>query len=1121
MQWRRFAFFDKDIISENVESILSGKVTAAIADGGSLLFGDDNGVIAMTDRSFNLSWKQKIFRGSIKGVAYIFDSLGHRKQFVIALGDDTPKTTADSAISTTGIEGGVTGLQYIIKIFSVTDLTRPIHAIHANPNCAASDTVTAFSAFSDGTRIAVGFSSGTVLLFTGSFLKEGALGRQQVPIVLLPSHEYTVCGLHFCELPLSVSISGSGSMSTSTRGNSNNTQTLEKQIRLFVVLDTESNKSTNPFEPEVQSQSIGGGSNIGGGILVFSIMPPPVPIVNQSQSQSRYNATVLDERGVTPGCSALVTETCELVVGRSEGLFSFSVEDRGGAAGIEGDKECVCAMNRYVLVSGQEERAQRSTITAYDLRNKLIGLSHPLGPGERVRFLLRDGGVAFVLTTAGNLIRLKEKDTAILLRKSLFPLALTVAAEEQSDPAEVMKLYKKGEFSAAMAQYRLTAGVLLPSAVIRRYLDSQLISELVSYLETLLKKSVADEEHVSLLLGCYAKTRDVAKLEQFVCAEEKQSEERHGSSSSSSTSGGAGSGATGGVRGKKDPFHNFSSTTSTSSSPTVHPDFSLSTVMTILLESGFRDFALRLAVAKGDHRSFLTIQLSGVTPDVEAAICYFTGLSVSLDNEQMMELLKIHGRKLLRLGGEAVTTLLARLCVGKPPPLPQLPSQSSSMSMSVSQDRKSVTRLKLSVTAVMKLEFLEQILELGGSTALPAAAANTLLELHLSDYSVLKSELEQEEISSSSTSSSSSHRRHPHHTKEGSGAEKGVYKTTPETEVEAIGPSLQSRLEQTKARILGLLDDSYLTYDPVLALLNTTVFGFEEGEIFLLDRQQNVQSTEMVLKKHLQNNSDNDSYNDSEAFQLLRREGDRNPDLFCVALSHFLERDRTRRGRLPTKRNSSNITKDYKATDEDIDRWTSVDRLLQMLTERWQLDSSTAQSPSPSYVCTVVSVLSSHPELPLRLASPFIKTTIMGKSGSLNLLEDNVRQLRGVVTSLHASEMEKRKRAAGARQQQQQHSSSSKGERESKDGGLSRDDGEWSEGRDRDLDDDEEMDVEVQVEINRDQERLEQQQRRKWEGIRKAQADRAADHETFFADLENSSDGFVTAASFFGKVLIT
>lgn len=72
----------------------------------------------------------------------------------------------------------------------------------------------------------------------------------------------------------------------------------------------------------------------------------------------------------------MMAETKELVVGRDDGVFSYSVDDRGGAAGFDGTKQCVVSIGRYILVAVQDERTGRTTITIYDLRNK-VGIPYP------------------------------------------------------------------------------------------------------------------------------------------------------------------------------------------------------------------------------------------------------------------------------------------------------------------------------------------------------------------------------------------------------------------------------------------------------------------------------------------------------------------------------------------------------------------------------------------------------------------------------------------------------------------------------------------------------------------------------------------------------------------------
>lgn len=54
-----------------------------------LIFGDKNGFLMMADRNFQVSEnKHKLFRGEIKGIAYLYDPSNVTKQFVVVLGDD-------------------------------------------------------------------------------------------------------------------------------------------------------------------------------------------------------------------------------------------------------------------------------------------------------------------------------------------------------------------------------------------------------------------------------------------------------------------------------------------------------------------------------------------------------------------------------------------------------------------------------------------------------------------------------------------------------------------------------------------------------------------------------------------------------------------------------------------------------------------------------------------------------------------------------------------------------------------------------------------------------------------------------------------------------------------------
>ena len=77
-------------------------------------------------------------------------------------------------------------------------------------------------------------------------------------------------------------------------------------------------------------------------------------------------------------------------------------------------------------------------------------------------------------------------------------------------------LYRKGDYDTAMQQYLRAIDNTEPSQVIRKYLENQRIHNLIDYLEALHEHGKANSDHTTLLLNCYAKLKDVDKLEGFI-----------------------------------------------------------------------------------------------------------------------------------------------------------------------------------------------------------------------------------------------------------------------------------------------------------------------------------------------------------------------------------------------------------------------------------------------------------------------------------------------------------------------------------------------------------------------------------------------------------------------------
>jgi hypothetical protein len=117
---------------------------------------------------------------------------------------------------------------------------------------------------------------------------------------------------------------------------------------LYAVFDTESDsakshlgENTSAAIPPSASMSLEDEEIENAAIIVFD-----TSIAAAGTNIVRAPPRALDDRGSTPCCSSLMKQTSELVVGRDEGIFSYSIEDRGGAAGLEGPKQCVTAVGR-------------------------------------------------------------------------------------------------------------------------------------------------------------------------------------------------------------------------------------------------------------------------------------------------------------------------------------------------------------------------------------------------------------------------------------------------------------------------------------------------------------------------------------------------------------------------------------------------------------------------------------------------------------------------------------------------------------------------------------------------------------------------------------------------------
>lgn len=425
--------------------------------------------------------KHKIFNSEVLGLSYVLDTANQNRQYIVALGDDArPSYDATAAYNASPVASTPV---YVIKVFSITDFQHPIQIINATINDA---TVTSFAVHSEGLEVAVGYSSGKVLVFT-NVVSRDSQARAQTPTVLLSSHFSPVSNLFFCE--------------------SNSKSAEVRRIKLFVVMDTPHNDTHGDLQPmnDLDQDDIENA-----GIMVFDVSLNQLATKGVYVISPKQSPKALDDKGASKLHACFFKATSELVVARHEALYTYTVEDKGGAIAIFGEKLCLHCVGRYTLIISLDEKntpansnaitsegsfsvaatsqansnkAKKATINIYDTKNRFVCYSSKkqLPATDKVSIVMSDTGVVYLATVNGSLLRYKEKDPhaklQVLLEQSdqpLYSLAITLAGEEQLDATEIMKLYKQygdhlyaqHEFEAAITQYCYTIGYIPPSYVI-------------------------------------------------------------------------------------------------------------------------------------------------------------------------------------------------------------------------------------------------------------------------------------------------------------------------------------------------------------------------------------------------------------------------------------------------------------------------------------------------------------------------------------------------------------------------------------------------------------------------------------------------------------------------------
>lgn len=307
----------------------------------------------------------------------------------------------------------------------------------------------------------------------------------------------------------------------------------------------------------------------GGDTLYVSTIGRIMTLVAAGKSTGQPR--VLEPQGCGPGCmtpaidfssveKGLSGEGSDIVVARDDAIYFYGPNGRGACYAYEGPKEMVHIFKNYVaLVSppaSQPSTAPRSggvagtlkrlvgrggaaaaaedpfdvtKFTLLDTELKFVAHSERLVSG--VKKVFSSWGDLFVLTFDGKVHRYHEvslqEKLGILYARNLYIPAINLAQKAGVGDEKLRAIYRryadylygKGDWDGSMQWYIKSIrrsndeGI---SIVIRKFLDSQRIHNLIEYLEELHMHDIATSDHTTLLLNCYAKLKDIGKLEKFI-----------------------------------------------------------------------------------------------------------------------------------------------------------------------------------------------------------------------------------------------------------------------------------------------------------------------------------------------------------------------------------------------------------------------------------------------------------------------------------------------------------------------------------------------------------------------------------------------------------------------------
>ncbi|XP_052690623.1 vacuolar protein sorting-associated protein 11 homolog [Crassostrea angulata] len=460
LQWRRFNFFDKEILKDTESDQVYDKlkdvnISACVSGRGQLIVGDHEGYVYLINKQLSLN----MFKAYEIRVSHLYQLKQHN--LLVSIGEDEQ------------------GINPLIKVWNLDKMEKggPLctRISRAIPNNKATP-VTCLVVHENLNWMAVGFENGSVMLFKGDVTRDRHNKSRIVHETSRP-----VTALEF--------------------------RTQGKNIFLFVVTEASVVSINISGKQDAKNTLEQFGGKLGGVVMSDHNQDNQL-VVARPDAVYFYQS---DSRGP---CLAFEGEKLRLhwfrnyliVVGKEDKTLPRPVQ-LGGQTMEMNIVTVYDIQNKFIAYSAPFP-------DVIDVLSEW-GCVYILG-GDRKIYQLQEKDTQ---TKLEMLFKKNNYTLAISLAKSqqYDQEGLIDIFTQYGD-----HLYSKGDHDGAIDQYIKTIGKLEASYVIRKFLDAQRIHNLTKYLQALHKQQQATEEHTTLLLNCYTKLKDVNKLDEFIMTKDRE-----------------------------------------------------------------------------------------------------------------------------------------------------------------------------------------------------------------------------------------------------------------------------------------------------------------------------------------------------------------------------------------------------------------------------------------------------------------------------------------------------------------------------------------------------------------------------------------------------------------------